>query len=257
MTVKEFYDFFEARLPRELAASWDNDGLSCCPDPTREVHRVLVALDLTAAAVERAIAGGFDLILTHHPLIFRGIKALVPEGTVPTKVLRLAMNGIAAMAFHTRLDAAAGGVNDVLAARLGVLEAAPFGVPGEVPCGRIGSLPQPMTARCFAESVKSALGTSGVLLAGDPARVVKRIALLGGEGGDYMSAAAAAGADLYLSGRIGYHRMLDAPEDGLILIEAGHHATERPVLEILATWLREADPTLEIEIMPAPALTLI
>ena len=78
MTVEQLYRFLEDKFPRALSAEWDNDGLCCAPAPTKEVKRVLVALDPTAAAVEEALRGGYDVLLTHHPLLFRGIKALVP-----------------------------------------------------------------------------------------------------------------------------------------------------------------------------------
>ena len=255
MTVEALYRYFEDLFPKSLAAAWDNDGLSCAPDPAREVKRVLVALDPTEAVVTRAVAGDFDLLLTHHPLLFRGIKALVPVGAVPTKLLTLAKAGVAAMAYHTRLDAANGGVNDVLAALLGLQDAVPFAPEGEVPCGRIGMLPEPMEATDFAKLAKDKLGAPAVTLAGSG--TVQKIAVCGGEGGDFAEAARAAGADLFLSGRIGYHRMLDAPEEGLVMIEAGHYATEFPICEQLAALMRQADPAVTVEIMPTATIQTI
>ena len=255
MTVLEFYQYFESLFPRALAAEWDNDGLSCCPDPARQVRRVLVALDLTEAVADRAVAEGFDVVLCHHPLLFRGIKALVPTATVPRKLLKLAQAGVAAMAFHTRLDAAAGGVNDILASLLGLAKVVPFGPAGEVPCGRVGELAAPMAAEDFAALVKEKLNAKGVVLSGSG--MVRRVAVLGGEGGDYVSAAAAVGADLFLSGRIGYHRMLDGPEDGLLLLEAGHYATEFPACAHLAALAEAAGEGITAEIMPTDTLRLI
>lgn len=119
MNINEFQQFFDRRVPRALSCSWDNDGLLCCSDPAREVKRVLVALDVTEAVAETAVAGDFDLLLTHHPLIFRPIKALEPSINVPRKLLKLACAGVSAIALHTRLDALIDGVNDALAAALG------------------------------------------------------------------------------------------------------------------------------------------
>ncbi len=255
MTVEQLYCFFENKFPRELSTQWDNDGLSCAPDFTKEVKRVLVALDPTAEAVEHAISGGFDVLLTHHPLLFRGIKALTPVGAVPAKLLQLALGGVAAMSFHTRLDAAEGGVNDVLAAKLGICDVEPFAPAGEVPCGRIGMLKEPVDAAVFAAKVKKVLGAPAVLLAGSG--MVQKIALCGGEGGDFAEAAKQAGADLFLSGRIGYHRMLDAPEEGMAMIEAGHYATEFPVCVYLAELVREADPAICVEMIPTTTIHTI
>lgn len=255
MKVTEFYRALSERVPQELAASFDNDGLSCCPDGTRCVHRVLVALDATEAVVERAVSGKYDVLLTHHPLLFRPISALTEERTVPRKLLRLAAGGVSAVALHTRLDAVTGGVNDVLAELLGVKNTTPFGVAGEPLCGRIGELEHEMEAADFARLVCERLGTDAVVLAGEGP--VRRIAVLGGEGADDIAAAKAAGADLYLSGRLGYHRMLDAPEDGLLLIEAGHFATEVPVLKLLSRMVHEIDPTITVDVISTPTLKLI
>ena len=249
MNVSELYAYMEQRLPRSLSASFDNDGLACAPLPQKQVKRVLVSLDATAAAVEYAVTGGFDVLLTHHPLLFRGIKELTPFHTVSAKLLALARGGVAAMAFHTRLDAASGGVNDCLAALLGVKDTVPFGPDGEPACGRIGNLATPVTAAAFAALAKEKLNAPAVLLAGEG--TVSRVALLGGEGGDYVEAARAAGADLFLSGRIGYHRMLDGAEEGIVLVEAGHYATELPICTVLADLVRAADPTVTVELWQA------
>ena len=121
-----------------------------------------------------------------------------------------------------------------------------------MPCGRIGKLQRPTRARELALSVREALHAPAVTLAGE--REVQTVAVLGGEGGDFVQAALAAGADAFLSGRIGYHAMQDAAEEGLCLIEAGHYATEFPVCEELARLVREADASIEIEIMNAPTI---
>ena len=255
MTVRDFYSFLEQRLPRALSAEWDNDGLACLPDPARPVRRVLVALDVTESAVAHAIEGGFDVLLTHHPLLFRGIKALTPDENVSRKLLALVRGGVAAMSFHTRLDAVSGGVNDVLADLLGVCDAIPFAPEGEPLCGRIGTLRVAMDAKDLAAQAAPRLGMGAVLLVGTG--TVRKIALVGGEGSDFLDAARAAGADLFLAGRIGYHRMLDAAENGLCAIEAGHYATEFPVCEHLAALAREALPDGSIEIYPTAAITAV
>ena len=251
MTVKELYAYITGFAPAELSAEWDNDGIACCADDGHPVRRVLVALDATEAVVDMAVEKGFDLLLTHHPLLFRGVKELTPEGVVPRKLLKLIKADVAAISFHTRLDAAAGGVNDVLAALLGLENVTPFGPVGEE-MGRIGDLPQAMPVTEYATTVCEKLNIPAVLLAGEG--IVRRIAVLGGEGGDFVSAAKTAGADLFLSGRIGYHRMLDGAEEGIALIEAGHFATEVAVCRRLAELVHKADPSIEIEIYDVPAI---
>ncbi len=255
MTVTELYRALSERIPESYSASFDNDGLSCCPDGTRRVRRVLVALDATEENVRTAAEGNYDVLLTHHPLIFSPVRALNGETTVACKLLALATAGVAAMAFHTRLDALPGGVNDVLAGLFRLTEVTPFGVAGEPLCGRIGNLPEETEAADFAALVKEKLRTSAVVLAGSGK--IRRVAVLGGEGKDDIGAARAAGAELFLSGRLGYHRMLDAPEEGMCMIEAGHYATEAPVLPVLAGFVRELIPDVEVKILDSAALRIL
>lgn len=243
MTVTELYTELERRIPRSLSCDWDNDGLMCCPDPNARVKRVLVALDVTGDTVRRAIDGNYDLILSHHPMIFRPLRALDPRNCVAKRALDLARAGISIMSFHTRLDAVQGGVNDTLAERLGVRDAEPFGDG----IGRIGSLDVPLTLDEFAVHVKNVIGAPSVLCA-DAELPVRRVALLGGNGSDDVSAALAAGADTYLSGEIAYHHFVDARETGINLIAAGHFYTEDPVCETLRRILFEQDPSLTVDL---------
>ena len=116
MTVYELYTALNEKIPPALSCEWDNDGMMCVPDPNRTVRRILVTLDATQAAEDAARAGNYDVILTHHPLIFKGVRHLTPDEPVSARLLRLASDGISVLSFHTRLDAVAGGVNDTLAA---------------------------------------------------------------------------------------------------------------------------------------------
>ena len=246
MTVGEIYTALEARIPRALSCDWDNDGLMCCPDRERRVARVLVALDITAATVERAVTGGYDLIVSHHPLIFRPIGAVATGEAVADRVIRLLLSGVSAMSFHTRLDAVTGGVNDFLAARLSLSDVVPFGQNGET-IGRIGTLPSPMPLESFAVLVKAATGAPCVQIsdAGIPAY---RVALLGGGGSDDADAARAAGADTYLTGELKHHQLTEAPERGMNLVMGGHFYTENPVCERLREILLEIDPDLTVDL---------
>ena len=135
MTVKELYEILSARIPESLSEEWDNDGLMCAPDGTREVSRVLLALDVTEELVDYAIEQGFDLIVSHHPLIFKPVSAINEQNHVARKLIKLIENEIAVFSFHTRADKVKGGVNDRLAELLGIECARPF---GEGELGRIG-----------------------------------------------------------------------------------------------------------------------
>ncbi len=246
MTVRELYAYLDEKIPSALSCEWDNDGLMCCPNADAPVRRVLVTLDITNEAVETAIREGYDVILSHHPLIFRPLRALDPANPVASKVIRLLCAGVSAMSFHTRLDAVADGVNDVLCNTLGLSDVVPL-VHGAESIGRIGHLPAPLSLAEFAQQVKSAIGADSLTVA-DAGLPVYRVAVLGGSGSDDVGAARAAGADTYLSGELGYHYLTDAPELAINLIAGGHFYTEQPVCERLRAWLCEADPALDVKV---------
>ncbi len=238
MTVTELYKKMVARLPDSLAEAWDNDGLMVCPDGDAPVRRVLLALDVTETVVDFAIENRFDLILTHHPLIFRPLSSLTEETTVGRKVIKLIKNGVAVISFHTRADRVDGGVNDVLADLLELTEVEPLGEDG---MGRVGYLEEPMSLESFAARVKERIGAP-ILGVADGGDLVHKVAVLGGEGKDYLKAALASEADTYLSGSLGYHTMEDAPELGINLIEGGHYYTEQAVLTFFEELLSLIDP---------------
>ena len=254
ISAMELHRALDRAIPRSLSAEWDNDGLMCCPSPEKSVNRVLVTLDITERVIEHAIHGGFDVILSHHPLVFRPVKAIDPQNAVPRKLITLIRNNICAMSFHTRFDALSGGVNDALADALGLQDAKPFGGEGEQPMGRIGDV-TPCTLAEFSEQVKNTLKTPFVLCSGE--LPVRRVAVLGGGGEDFIAAAKAAGADTYLSGRLGYHQMSEAKEIGINLIEAGHYYTENVALPRLASLVKDADSDIITEIMDSIEISAI
>lgn len=225
MTVATLFQKLEERIPRALSCEWDNDGLMCCPDPETNVNKVLFTLDVTDQAVDYAVAGGFDLIISHHPMIFRPLK-----GITDLKYVKLIRNGISVMSFHTRLDATEGGVNDVLASLLGLRDTERFIHEG---IGVVGTLSAPMASADFAAFVKETLHCPRleVILTDRPCQ---RIAVVGGDGKDFIGNAAAAGADTYLTGSMSYNSMTDGEALGMNLLAAGHYETEQPVLTALA-----------------------
>jgi len=246
MTVGELYAFLNEKIPPSLSCDWDNDGLMCCPDPEAEAKKVLVALDVTEKVVKTAIKGDCNVILSHHPLIFSPLRAVEPSDHVARKVIDLLRAGVTVMSFHTRLDAVEGGVNDVLAAALGLKNVETFGENGEA-IGRVGTLEAPMTLAAFAETVKRATGADAVQVS-DAGKPVYRVAVLGGSGSDDVRAAQKAGADTYVSGELKHNYLTDAPECGINLIAAGHFYTENLVCERIREWVLEAEPSLCVEL---------
>lgn len=244
MTVKELYQLLDARIPTSLSCVWDNDGIMCCPDLSASVKKILLTLDVSHAAVDHAIEQGCDLIVSHHPMIFKPIGAVHEENFTAHKVLKLIKSGISVFSFHTRLDIVAGGVNDRLAEVLGVTNTIPFGDAETPTIGRIGEI-KPATMAEFSQTVKDVLGVPSLSTV-DLGREVKRVALVGGDGKDFLKPALKAGADVYLTGSMSYNTMVDAADMGLQVIEAGHFFTENPVLDALAEMLGSMYPDAEI-----------
>lgn len=222
--VIELYECLNSKFPTSYSSEWDNDGLMVCDDPNREVRRVLCTLDVTDDAVEHAIANDYDVIVSHHPLIFKGIKSVAATDAKSRRVMKLIANKISVMSFHTRLDAAPGGLNDIFAKLLGLTDVTAITAEGETIC-RIGTLPIAQSPAEFASFAKKALNAERILYA-ESGEVVKRVAICGGDGKDFVKAVKAAGADSYITGQLSYNLMLEASEMGLNMFEAGHFHTE-------------------------------
>lgn len=244
MTVKELYENLCEYIPEELSEQWDNDGIMCCPDSSCEVKSVLVALDVTEEIVDYAIERNFDLIISHHPLIFRPLGEITEENPVSRKIIKLISNNVSVFSFHTRADKVKGGVNDSLCELLGIADAVPFGEGG---LGRVGELATECELDEFTDLVKTKLSAEGVRVS-DGYNAVKRVAVVGGDGKDFVSDAIAAGADTYISGRISYNVMEEASERGINLIEAGHYYTEFPVTSYFADLVGKFDANIYVEI---------
>ena len=243
-TVREIEQALFALAPKEGAMPSDNVG-HLIGDPERVVQRVLVALDITEAVAEEAVAKGCDLIVSHHPVVnsnwdpVQSIRADDPKGHLLIKLIR---NGISAICMHTNLDVAQGGVNDCLAKRIGLSEIATM----ENSLIRIGSLPKPMALADFASHVCNALGCNGVRYS-DSGKMVSRVAVGGGSCGDYEGEVLAAGCDTFVTADLKYHQFLDAPGKGINLVDAGHFPTEDPVCEVLIKYMTAQFPELTAE----------
>jgi len=181
MNVRELHDQLTELYPKSLSCPWDNDGIMLSPDLTKEVKRVLVALDATGATLEYAVQNGFDTVVTHHPMIFKGLKSVTECSLVGRRVLTTALAGVSVISFHTRFDAADGGVNDALCSALGYTASEKFGDDEAPELGRIIEIGE-MTALEFACLVKEKLGCDAVRVNGDLTQTVKRVGLCGGNG---------------------------------------------------------------------------
>lgn len=253
MNVSEIYDELCRVMPESLREDWDNDGLMCASDTSKEVNRALVTLDVTENIVDYAIAHKFDLIISHHPLIFKPLGSVCEDGHIARKVIKLIKNDIAVISLHTRADKVSGGVNDLLAEILKLECVEPFGEGG---LGRVGNLSEEATMEDFSYLLKGLIDADGVKVA-DACIPVQRVAVVGGDGKDFLADAIKCGADTFVSGRIGYNTMVEAGEMGINMLEAGHFFTEFPVCSFFQSLLMRLDREMYIEIASSNAIRLI
>jgi len=241
-TVKDIVSVMNAIAPPAQAMLWDNVGLLVGRE-NAEVTHVIVALDVTEAVIDEAVRTGAELIVAHHPIIFKGVMSITNGDALGRRLLRLVENGIAVFAAHTNLDVADGGTNDTLCERLGLMNVQPMLYEeGEMAIGRHGYVPEAVTLGAFAAHVRGCLGLDGLRYCGDEMSMVRHVAVCAGSGGKYSYAKQVieAGCDVYITSDIGFHTAQDALADGLRLIDATHYATEVPVVEVLRKKLAEA-----------------
>lgn len=242
-TVGEIRRVIHEAYPPQLAESWDAVGL-VCGDPADEVRTVAFALDCTQAVADKAVELGAQMLVVHHPLLLRGVTSVAadtPKGKVIHTLIR---NGVALLAAHTNADKARPGVNDKLAELVGITPGRPI-VPVEpyenldeaLGLGRVGELEQPMTLREFTQRVADALPETewGVRAAGDPERVVKRVAVSSGSGDSFLDQAAALGVDVYVTSDLRHHPVDEhlraahlADPEGPAVVDTAHWASEFP-----------------------------
>ena len=245
-TVNDILHFVEGLAPRYMKEEWDNVGL-LCGRRDRQVKRILVALDPFRNVIAEAIERQADLIVTHHPLIFRQPLMAVNEDTETGRcVLTLAEHGIAAINAHTNLDLAPGGVNDVLAEKLGLEGVAVLNPEGTDEAGRPYGLLRRGTVReqpleQFLAGVKEGLGCDGLRYV-NSGKPVRSVAVGGGSCADGMYEVAAAGCDTFVTADVKYNQFRTAFELGLNLIDAGHFHTENPTMPLLAEKLQAEFP---------------
>ena len=243
MTVGDVYNLLDSKAPFARAESWDNAGLLIGGMGDSVCGGITVALDITSEVIEQAVARGHNLIVSHHPIIWDPLRRIESD----SRVYRLIHAGIAAICIHTPLDiAGAFALGDLLGMREMTL-LAPIGEQDGVPYGfgSVGTIPGIQTTEALVHRIRSALGVSAVRLY-DSGRPIGHIATCGGAGGSFLREAIAAGADAYITGDVKHDPYLDAAEAGITLIDATHHATERPMVTMIAEILQQGAPDVEV-----------
>lgn len=241
-TVSDFYSFLDKEAPFDAQESWDNSGL-LVGDPDAEVTRAAVVLDITNEAVKSAADIGAQLIISHHPVIFRAQKSFLKGNPA----YELAKSSISAICAHTSLDCADGGVNDTLAEILSVKNVEVFPCEESPSLLRAGVLEEPLSCQELAQKIKDALG--GSVRYCDNGKMIESVALCGGSGCSLKDDVIKAGIDAYITGDAGYHDFLECSQQSLALFAAGHYETENPIVTVTANRLRAQFPDTDIVVI--------
>lgn len=242
-TAGEIYQAMEAFAPSSLADSWDNVGF-LVGDKTAIVKRVICALDATLDVIDEAIAEGAQLVVAHHPLIFTSMSRVVEDDITGRAVRRAIQNNISIICMHTNADCADGGVNDALAAKLGLSDVENLGASENGLLGRVGNLKTEFSSSEFAAFVKESLCAGGVRYCVGK-HLIRRVAVGGGACGKFMDAAIRANAQAFVIGDCSYDIMQRAEALGLTLVDAGHFPTETPIAEVFTNKIRVQFPRVE------------
>lgn len=247
--VSDIIKYMESLAPTKLAESWDNVGLMV-GDADSEASTVLVCLDITDKVVKEAVDNNVDMIITHHPLIFKGMKSITAQTAAGKRVMTLIKNNISVYSAHTNLDIAYGGTNSALARLLG-LENVQGLIPTQNPdefLGRVGDLPVPMSFYAFSLLVKEQLCAEYITVTGNDMTIVSRVALCTGKaaGYEYLAQAKKMGCQVYITGDVGYHDGQTANDLDICMIDGTHYMTEVIVVPVLQEYLKLEFPEINV-----------
>lgn len=232
-TCKQIVEPLELIAPKNTQEGWDNSGF-LVGDPNCTATAAVVGLDCTLDLVDEVIAKGANLIITHHPLIFRGVKSIIPNNFVGKVITKLIKNGIVLYSAHTNLDKAESGVSRLMAQRLGLNDCTVLSRDG---FGLVGVLEKPVESNEFILGVKDLFGVKSLRTSRPLDTPVSRVAVCGGAGRDFIPDAIDAGAQAYITGDLGYHNFY--PEDGFMLLDIGHYESEVDVVNFIKNVVSE------------------
>lgn len=250
MKAKEIMNILDSIAPPKLIDSWDNTGFQIGNDE-KDIDKILIALDLDDSLADKAISGGYDMIITHHPIIFKGLKSINNNDYIGRLILKLIANDIVVYNAHSNLDLANGGVNDEFAKLMDLKNVKPLSeviLDGEIyGYGRVGDIEKTQLL-VVLDKIKSALSVDHIRVYGYK-EGIESIAVCGGSGSSFIQDAFDKDADMYITGDIKYHDAQRALELGLVLVDAGHFHTEKIILPKLKDMLiKGINDKVEIEV---------
>lgn len=240
MKAREIINILEKKFPRSNAEEWDNVGL-LIGDYDKEIKKIQFSIDATVEAIENAISKNVDMIITHHPVIFKAIKNINEQEILGKKIRALIKNDINVYSIHTNLDSSIDGLNDYVLKQLEVREYKILDFEEDKNCGigRVFKIQQEKTLENFIEELKLKLKISNLrVISKDMESKIKKIALINGSAMSYWRKAKKEKVDLFITGDVGYHDALDAREAGINVIDFGHFESEHFFYEILIEELK-------------------
>jgi len=240
MKAREIINILEKKFPRSNAEEWDNVGL-LIGDYDKEIKKIQFSIDATVEAIENAISKNVDMIITHHPVIFKAIKNINEQEILGKKIRALIKNDINVYSIHTNLDSSIDGLNDYVLKQLGVGEYKILDFEEDKNCGigRVFKIQQEKTLENFIEELKLKLKISNLrVISKDMESKIKKIALINGSAMSYWRKAKKEKVDLFITGDVGYHDALDTREAGINVIDFGHFESEHFFYEILIEELK-------------------
>lgn len=244
VTVKDVMQALEQFAPLPLQEDWDNAGLQIGLTEA-DVSGALLCLDVTEAIVDEAVERGFNLVVAHHPLLFKGLKCISDADTVQRTATKAIQRSVNIIAMHTNMDNARGGVNWKMAEKLGLVDVRFLSERrvGDITCGSavIGTLSEAMPARAFIDIAKRAFGAETALCNEPVDRPIRRVALCGGAGDFLLNDAIRAGADAFITGEMHYH-VYFGHENEIQICVLGHYQTEQYTAEIFQDIIHSSCP---------------
>lgn len=248
MTCREIIALLQKQSPEEFACEWDNVGL-LVGDFEQEIKKIYIALDATEETISEAVAEEADLLLTHHPMIFKGLKKVNTQDFTGRRVIKLIQHNISCYAMHTNFDVK--GMAELAARRMEltdceVLDITCQGNEGSEGIGRVGILPEEMALEECITRVKQAFAVDTVKVFGDLGQKVRKAAICPGSGKSVISHAIHTGAQVLVTGDIDHHEGIDASDQGLAIIDAGHYGVEKLFIPYMVQYLREKTAGIEI-----------
>ncbi len=254
MKCEKIIEKLEQLYPLKFAAPWDNPGLQV-GDKEQEIHTIYLALDATDEVIDHAAQEGANLLITHHPMIFSGIKSVTADHFIGRRVIRMIQKNLCYYAAHTNYDVAK--MADLSASYLELLSYEILSISYCDPqtrqkegYGRVGNLRREMELERYADMVKSAFFLREVKVFGDPKKKIRRVAILPGSGKSMISDAIKAGADVIITGDIDHHTGIDAVAQGIAVIDAGHYGTEYIFMDQMEQELKKEFPDLTVKKEP-------